>query len=225
MDYKIAGVSSLILNFGNIISDESSAEVLALYRRLIHSEIDGLIEIIPSYTTLYIEFDIFAHTHESLYALLVEMANMEHDSSIVSYREVNIPTYYDEEVGLDLHRVASEHGLSVPQVIEIHSQKVYTVYTIGFTAGFAYMGSVDERIATPRLATPRLKIPKGSIAIANSQCAVYPLDSPGGWNILGRTHISMFDRDIDGFSYLRVGDRVRFSAISRDEFLSAGGHI
>ncbi len=226
MYYRISSISSLIIYFGDIISEDISAKVLSSYHKIKDSDIEGLIEIVPSYTTLFIEFDIFLHTHASLFDMLKEMSHMSDISKGIDTTEiVTIPTYYDEEVGLDLSRVAQMHGVSIPEVIEIHSRQIYTVYTIGFAPGFAYMGSVDERIATPRLSTPRTKIPKGSVSIANTQCAVYPSSSPGGWNILGRTYIEMFDREIDGFSYLKAGDRVCFESISRDAFLSRGGEI
>ncbi len=226
MRYEIAGVSSVVVYFGDIINDEISDQVLSYYRRLRSMPIAGLIEIIPSYTSLYIEFDIFIHTHERLFEIIQSIQIDDNAGDRGEKQDIiTIPTYYDPEVGLDLERVADEHGKSIDEVIALHSERIYRVYTIGFAPGFAYMGSVDPSIATPRLSTPRLKVPKGSVAIANDQCAIYPLDSPGGWNILGRTYLELFDKDMDGFSLLHPGDSVRFEPISRDEFLSAGGTI
>jgi len=133
--------------------------------------------------------------------------------------------YYSEEVGFDLDRISKLSNLSIKEVIELHSSTTYRVYTIGFLPGFAYLGEVDTKIATPRLDTPRTKIPKGSLGIADNQSAIYPIQSPGGWNIVGRTYLDMFDKNLDGFSYLSIGDRVKFRAISRDEFLKNGGVI
>ena len=224
MYYRVSSVSSLIVYFGDLISDEVSAKVLSVYHKLKGSDTDGLIEIVPSYTTLFVEFDIFLHTHESLFGVLQGLAQQSQQiQNLKTKKPILIPAYYDQEVGFDLSRVAQMHDMSIAELIEIHTQKIYTVYTVGFAPGFAYMGSVDDKIATPRLETPRENIPKGSVAIANFQCAVYPQASPAGWNILGRTYIEMFDRGIDGFSYLRAGDRVRFVSISRDEFVSQGG--
>jgi KipI family sensor histidine kinase inhibitor len=224
MYYEIAGVSSVIVYFGELIDDSISQKVLAYYHRLKTMPLAGLIEIIPSYTTLYIEFDIFIHTHESLFEIIRDIKADDLQIIANTDREaVTIPVYYDPEVGLDLERIAKRSGISVDEVIALHTQPTYRVYTIGFAPGFAYMGSAHPDIATPRLSTPRVEIPKGSVAIANRQCAVYPLATPGGWNILGRTYLEMFDKQMDRFSLLRAGDLVRFEPISRDEFVSKGG--
>ncbi len=226
MRYEIAGVSSVIIYLGDEISQKVSDTVLSCYHRLKKLPLPGLIEIVPSYASLYIEFDMFIHTHESLFELIrnIQSDNISEEANKQT-DIITIPTYYDPEVGLDLVRVAEKHNLSIDEVIAIHSSTIYRVYTIGFAPGFAYMGSVPPAISTPRLATPRLKVPKGSVAIANDQCAIYPIETPGGWNILGRTYLEMFDRSIDGFSLLHPGDLVRFEPIGRDEFLRQGGRL
>lgn len=225
MYYKVAAVDAIILYFGDEISEEISDRVLALYHALKAAPIEGLIETIPSYTTLYLQFDLRVHTHEILFAQIRALGTEIESSSLPKGREITIPAYFDPSVGLDLERVAALHSLSIDEVVGLYAQRTYRVYTIGFAPGYAYMGSVDARIATPRLATPRAQIPRGSVAIAHTQCAVYPEASPGGWNILGRTATRMFDRGLEGFSYLRAGDRVRFEAISREQFLAQGGRI
>lgn len=126
-------------------------------------------------------------------------------------------------VGLELEAISASKNLSVEEIIALHVEKDYFVYAIGFAPGFPYMGDVDSRIASPRLANPRAKVPKGSVAIADRQTAIYPKQSPGGWNILGRTPIEMFSRSYDGLSYLRVGDKVNFEPISKEKFLKLGG--
>jgi KipI family sensor histidine kinase inhibitor len=115
--------------------------------------------------------------------------------------------------------------LSVEQVIEIHQSIEYRVYAIGFAPGFAYLGEVDERIAAPRLATPRKKVPKGAVAIADRQTAVYPAQSPGGWNLIGLCPTDMFDPGAEEIMPVSVGDKVKFSAISRTDFLQLGGQL
>jgi len=223
MYYRVASVDAMVIYLGEVISEEISDQALTLYQHLKSTPLEGIIELIPSYTTLYIQFDLFVYSHEGLFAQ-IEARSMGMGTSTDSVgRQMTIPAYFDPSVGLDLERVASMHGLSIEEVIAIYTEQTYRVYTIGFAPGYAYMGSVDGRIATPRLATPRARIPQGSVAIANTQCAVYPTVSPGGWNILGRTAIQMFDRSIEGFSYLRAGDSVRFEPISREAFLSRGG--
>ena len=138
---------------------------------------------------------------------------------------VTIDVYYGSDVGLDLEDMGIKTNLSVEEIIKIHSQKLYDVFAIGFLPGFAYLASVDERIALPRLSTPRKQIPKGSVAIANTQTAVYPQASPGGWNIVGRTAMELFDKNLEQLSPLSVGNKVKFNPISKEEFLNQGGII
>ena len=225
MYYRVASVDAIILYFGEVISEAVSDKVLSLYQYLKTNPTEGIIEIIPSYITLYLQFDLRLHTHEELFAEITKLSAQQADTIVLAGRMMTIPAYFDPSVGLDLARVASLHGLSIEEVVKIYTEKTYRVYTIGFAPGYAYMGSVDARIATPRLATPRTQIPKGSVALANTQCAVYPQASPGGWNILGRTYIEMFDRSIEGFSYLRAGDRVQFEPVSRALFIAKGGQL
>ncbi|HBC33414.1 MAG TPA: allophanate hydrolase subunit 1, partial [Marinobacter adhaerens] len=142
-----------------------------------------------------------------------------------SARIVELPVYYDREVGLDLEDVCEHAGLSRDEVVRIHSEQLYQVYAIGFAPGFAYLGSTDERIAIPRKSTPRLKVPTGSVGIAGTQTAIYPSCTPGGWQIIGRTPQKMVDWDSDSLALVQVGDQVRFRAISRDEFLELGGNL
>lgn len=225
MSCKAVAVDALIMEFGERIDPEISGRVLALYRRLKELSLPGIVEIIPSYATLYLQFDLFRWEHESLCRRLRQIADTLEETECDEGRRVEIPVYYSFETGPDLERVASMHGLSVEEVIELHSRKEYRVYTVGFLPGFAYMGSVEERIATPRLETPRAKVPKGSVALANLQCAVYPLESPGGWNLLGRTPLELFDPKMEGFSLLQPGDLVRFLPIDREAYLAAGGEL
>ncbi|WP_457607755.1 5-oxoprolinase subunit PxpB [Nitratifractor sp.] len=223
---RIDGVDTLTLRFGDRIDEEISDRVLALYRLLKAYPIEGVIETIPSYATLTLEFDLFRHSHESLCRRLKELARRaDFSADAAEGRRVEIPVYYAPESGADLERLARERGLEIAELIALHSGREYRVYTVGFLPGFAYMGSVDERIAAPRLATPRARVPRGSVAVANRQCAVYPLESPGGWNLLGRTPLRLFDPELEGFSLLRPGDRVRFVPIGREEYLERGGEL
>lgn len=225
MYYRVASVDAIVITFGEVISAEVSDQVLTLYQCLKSPPLQGIIEIIPSYTTLYLQFDLQMYTHEALFTQIEGLAAQQCAAVTLAGRMMTIPAYFDPSVGLDLERVALLHGLGIDEVIAIYTERTYRVYTIGFAPGFAYMGRVDERIATPRLATPRSQIPKGSVAMANTQCAVYPEASPGGWNILGRSTIEMFDKSIEGFSYLRAGDSVQFVPISKEEFIAQGGQL
>ena len=222
MRFKIAGVDSLIIYFGDKIDEQTATKVKKAYLSLKALNLEGLIEIIPSYTSIFIQFDIFKYDYESLKSLLENSINLnvkdDSDEKIIS-----IDVYYGLEVALDLEKISFEKKLSIEEIIQIHSSKIYDVYAIGFLPAFAYLASVDERIATPRLKTPRNQIPKGSVAIADTQTAVYPQNSPGGWNIIGKTALELFDKKLESLSIFEVGNRVKFNPISKEEFLSQGG--
>jgi KipI family sensor histidine kinase inhibitor len=145
--------------------------------------------------------------------------------TVLERRTVVLPVYYAPEVGIDLESLAERAGLSVSKVIDLHASSEYRVYAIGFAPGFAYLGEVDERIAAPRLATPRASVPRGSVAIADRQTAVYPSVSPGGWNLIGRCPVPMFDPGAQPCMPVAVGDTVHFEPISRERFLTLGGDL
>ncbi|MCF6172276.1 MAG: 5-oxoprolinase subunit PxpB [Campylobacteraceae bacterium] len=223
--YKIASVDSIIMYFAKSISKENVEIVQHNYILLKNLNHEGITDIIPSYTSILIQYDLKYFTNDSIIEFLKQNLSLEIDTKKEENRLVEIPIYYDEEVGFDLQRISKLSNLSVEEIIKLHSSKVYSVYTIGFLPGFAYLGEVDQKIATPRLQSPRSKIPKGSLGIADKQSAIYPVSSPGGWNIVGRTYLDMFDKNLDGFSYLSVGDRVKFKPVNRSEFIKNGGVI
>ena len=222
MEFKLASVDSLIIYFGNEISQDVASKVKNAYLSLKKQNCEGIIEIIPSYSSIFITYDIFKYNYDEVKVKLQESIS-EESSDILNENIVSIDVYYGTEVGLDLEDMSIKTGLSIEEVILIHSQKLYDVYAIGFLPGFAYMASVDKKIAMPRLSSPRKSIPKGSVSIADTQTAVYPQSSPGGWNIIGRTALELFDKNLDSLSPLSVGDKVKFNPISKEEFLSQGG--
>jgi inhibitor of KinA len=224
MKFKIASVDSLIIYFGDIIDDQIALNVKKAYLCLKKLNIEGIIEIIPSYTSIFISFDIFKYDFQTLSELLRKNINLDSNDEFEE-KIVTIDVYYGQDVGLDLYDMSLKTNLSIENIIEIHSSKFYDVFAIGFLPGFAYLASVDEKIALPRLSTPRKQIPKGSVAIADTQTAVYPQNSPGGWNIVGRTTMELFDKKLEKLSPLSVGDKVKFNPISKAEFLSQGGII
>jgi KipI family sensor histidine kinase inhibitor len=140
-------------------------------------------------------------------------------------RLVELPAWYAPETGADLAALAARAGISTGELIRVHSETEYRVYAIGFAPGFAYLGEVDARIAAPRLQTPRAQVPRGSIGIADRQTAVYPAASPGGWNLIGRCPLRLFDPAATPCMPLAVGDRVRFSPIDREQYLALGGEL
>ena len=226
MRFVVASVDSLMMYFGESISADVAKKVRDAFFILKKASLEGIIEIIPSYTSMMVTYDFLKMDYTQACALIqktLEKAHGEVDD--MPSRSMSVPVYYSKESGLDLLALAEAKGLSPEEVIKIHSEKEYFVYAIGFFPGFPYMGEVDERIAMPRLANPRSKIPKGAVGIADRQTAVYPKESPGGWNIIGRTPIEMFDQKYEGLSYLRVGDNVRFEPISKERYLELGGEL
>ncbi|XPV67421.1 MAG: 5-oxoprolinase subunit PxpB [Halarcobacter sp.] len=224
MVFKIASVDSLIIYFGNEINEKIAQDVKKAYLCLKGLNIEGLVQIIPSYTSIFISYDVLKYDYTTLKELLKSSIHLDYDDNSKE-NIINIDVYYGEEVGLDLKNMSQKTKLSIDEIIQIHSNRLYDVYAIGFLPGFAYLASVDERIAFPRLDTPRKQIPKGSVAIADTQTAVYPQNSPGGWNIVGKTTMELFDKKLEKLSPLSVGDKVKFNSISKEKFLSSGGVI
>lgn len=222
MRFSISGVDSLIIYFGDLINEEISLKVKTAYLSIKNLNLDGLVEIIPSYTSIFIQFDIFKYDYKSLKSLLLNSINLDIKEDFEE-KIITIDVYYGLEVGFDLQKISLEKSLTIDEIIKIHSSKIYDVYAIGFLPAFAYLGCVDEKIASARLKTPRTFVPKGSVAIADFQTAVYPQNSPAGWNIIGKTALELFDKKLDTLSVFQIGNRVRFNSISKEEFLSQGG--
>ncbi len=227
MKVEVCRVSetSLIIYFGHSI-DLQLIERIALFSHAVQEKYQGKIfEVIPSYTTLLIEYHPLKVDVEELMDWCQTQADkMAHSKAVISEsKTVTFPVYYHPEVAPDLERIAREKQLSVQQVIDIHSQKEYTVCAIGFAPGFAFLGSVDPKIATPRRSEPRLKVAKGSVAIADEQTAIYPQQTPGGWQIIGNCPVDLFNIEHDPMMPFEVGDKVRFEPISREQFLALGG--
>lgn len=225
MKIEIAGQNAFIIYFADQTSAAVSAQIQAAVDNILSSMKDCIVDLVPSYASLLVIYDLdrsepFAIRQQLRSAL----ANLDATDASAG-KLVTLPVYYDLESGPDLEVIAEAAGISVTEVIDIHQQKEYRVYAIGFAPGFAYLGEVDERIAAPRLATPRLKVPRGAVAIADRQTAVYPAVSPGGWNLIGLCPTRMFDPARNPSMPVKAGDRIRFSAIDRDEFLAQGGEL
>ena len=223
-EFKVASVDSILINFCNEISKDCSKLVQKAFY-LLKQEGDFK-EIVPSYSSILVTFDILNYSYEEALELIKNiLKNIDKISLNYKSKLIKIPAFYDISVGIDLNRVANIHKLTINEVIKIHSTKEYFVYTLGFLPGFAYMGDVDKKIATPRHKSPRAKVAKGSIAIANKQCAIYPKESPGGWNIIAKTPIELISKNYQNFSLLQIGQRVQFIPINKDEFLRLGGKL
>ncbi|WOH38385.1 5-oxoprolinase subunit PxpB [Thalassotalea fonticola] len=225
MKIEVAGENSLIIYFGDSASPEISAQVQKAARQLQEQFTDKLIDLVPSYASLLVIYDALLTDHFHVQSIIKRTLSDSSTVGVTAGKVVILPVYYSPESGADLEALAKRANLTVDEVIEIHQQTEYRVYAIGFAPGFAYLGEVDPRIATPRLAIPRLKVPRGAVAIADRQTAVYPAQSPGGWNIIGLCPQRMFDPTATTTMPVEVGDTVKFKAIGKDEFIALGGEL
>ncbi len=225
MQLHAVGEDALILYLGDTATPETSASVQAAVAAVEAVLGADLIDLVPSYASLLILYDPLRTDHLSVARRVRSALQQLQAQAAPPGRTVVFPVYYASEAGADLESLAARAGLSVQDVIALHTGTEYRVYAIGFAPGFAYLGEVDERIATPRLATPRARVPRGSVAIAERQTAVYPADSPGGWNLIGRCPVSMFDPHAEPCMPVSVGDSVRFESVDRARFLALGGDL
>jgi KipI family sensor histidine kinase inhibitor len=220
----IASENSTIVYFSERPCSQTSDQIAYTANALKIRLGEELIDLIPSYHSLLVIYDPLKIGFQKIeQEIRNTIGQWTSNNQSQQSRTVELPVYYSPESGPDLQRIADHSGLSIDQVIELHQQTEYTVYTMGFAPGFAYLGEVDERIAMPRLATPRHNVPQGAVAIADRQTAIYPSQSPGGWNIVGLCPIRLFNAEKQPHSPMQVGDKIRFISIDRDEFIQLGG--
>jgi inhibitor of KinA len=200
------------------ITIEAHECVRKLLRLMEMEPVAGVRNLHPAYCSLLVKFDALKMRHEELEEILRGYLERMEEIDMPEPRRVEIPVCYGAEFGPDLNEVATMHGMTAAQVIELHASKDYLVYFLGFVPGFAYLGELPEALVTPRLAVPRRIVPAGSVGIAGNQTGVYPFVTPGGWRLLGRTPFAMFRTDREGLSLLAIGDRLRFVPISRERF-------
>ncbi|TVP45117.1 MAG: 5-oxoprolinase subunit PxpB [Halomonas sp.] len=220
---ETAAMDALMVRLFNTIDESNMAWVIAADQALRDAFGAVLIDLVPSYTTLLVHYDCQQMNHAEALQLINRALSGLAPVDTQRGQLHDIPVWYDESVGPELPLVAKRAGLSVDALIEQHCNHDYCVFALGFAPGYGFMGLVDEAIATPRLKTPRRKVAAGSVGIADRQTAIYPLLSPGGWNILGRTNVPLFEHAKRGRPLFRPGDKVRFRAISRAEFAADGG--
>lgn len=220
--FYTAGEGALTVSFGDSINKEYSQKVFQLYHRLLQCEEKFWLDLIPAYTTLTVVYDPVTITEKSpavwVRKFIEEILETEVKTIETLTRQVTIPVCYASEFALDASKLCKERTVSHDKLVRLHTERTYTVYMLGFLPGFPYMGSVDSRIATPRLSKPRTVVPAGSVGIAGEQTGIYPLESPGGWNIIGKTPLKLFDVLREQPVLLTPGDQVSFVAISREEF-------
>lgn len=217
-----AGEQGLVVEFGNAIDPAVNARVHRLVRALAARGLEGVIETVPTYRSLLVLFDPLVLPRVRLVpeveALLAAEAPAVEGAPGAGGDTVELPVVYGGEFGPDLAFVARHNGLSTEEVIAIHSSSSYLVYMLGFTPGFPYLGGMSSRLAAPRLSSPRGKVPPGSVGIAGSQTGVYPLESPGGWRLIGRTPLRLFDLEGERPFLLAPGDVVRFRPVDEEEY-------
>jgi len=226
---ELASENSYIVYFGDRhslhISPEVSAAIAATCDQVKLQFGDKLIDLVASYASLLVIYDTTNCDHLWAKKVLKSSLNAAVKTNQTTGQLVKIPVFYSPKYGPELSLIAHNAGLSIAQVIDIHSATEYRVYAIGFAPGFAYLGELDARLAAPRLATPRLKVPFGAVAIADRQTAVYPASSPGGWNLIGLCPTPMFNAEKTPHMPVAVGDRVKFYAIDESQYIAQGGHL
>ncbi|ASK21487.1 5-oxoprolinase subunit PxpB [Halomonas sp. N3-2A] len=220
---ETAAMDAVTVRLFDTIDESNMAWIIAADQTLRDALGEALIDLIPSYTTLLVHYDSQQLTFGQVATLIRNALRHLTPAESQNGQLHEIPVWYDESVGPELPLVAKRAGLSVDSLIERHCGHDYCVFALGFAPGYGFMGLVDEGIATPRLKTPRRKVAAGSVGIADRQTAIYPLLSPGGWNILGRTAVPLFEYAKRGEPLLRPGDKVRFKAIGKAEFEASGG--
>jgi KipI family sensor histidine kinase inhibitor len=213
MKFVRASDHSLLIVFGDEISLDLHRQVLRMQHRL---RFDGLLNLHPAYASVLVSFDPLRTTHEAVEAAAAGIEGGEPEAP--DARLVDIPVCYGGEFGPDLEEVARLSGLAKEQVIAAHSEAEYIVYFLGFAPGFPYLGGLPPALAVPRLAEPRRTVAAGSVAIGGGQTGIYPVATPGGWRLIGRTPLSLFDPAAEPPTLLQAGDRLRFRAIDRDEY-------
>jgi KipI family sensor histidine kinase inhibitor len=219
-----AGENAVLIYFSDKIDAALPEKIGNFANQLKNTLSDVIVDLIPSYTSLHVSYDLNKIAEQDLRTQIEQcLTQQESQSSVLESNTTHIPVYYGLEVGLDLERLLAEKNLDLDVFIEIHTEQEYLIYAIGFSPAFAFLGEVDERIQLPRLPTPRIKIPAGSVGIAESQTAIYPADSSGGWNIVGRTLLDLSLNNPENVDKFRVGDKVKFYSITRDEYLKNGG--
>lgn len=214
-----AGDSALLIEFGKEINPETNRKITAIVQLMREQHIEGIVDVLPAFCSLLINYDPRVLSYEELKERMENLLKMETKTETTRKRIFEIPVCYGGEYGPDIDNIAEHAGLSVNEVIKIHSSKDYLIYMLGFLPGFTYLGGLDERIHTPRLASPRLTIRAGSVGIGGSQTGIYPLDSPGGWQLMGLTPVRTYDPERQTPILVEAGDYIRFIPIDEEEFL------
>ena len=215
-----AGEQGLVIEFGQAIDEKINVKVAKLTKLINETKLEGIIEVVPTYRSLLVYFEPLILSRKTLIdkvnTMLSEVDNL---TTQQKGRIVHIPVcYVKNDFAPDIDFVAKHNNLDVEEVINLHTKPDYLVYMLGFMAGFPYLGGMSEKIITPRLATPRTKIPAGSVGIADRQTGIYPVESPGGWQLIGRTPVLVYNPQLDNPFLFKAGDYLRFESITEREY-------
>lgn len=216
--FLAGGDKAIFVEFGDTIDPELNRRVRHLMLAIEKARVPGVIETVPTYRSLLVYYEPLQVSPGKLRKTLYLLAQQSEQSEFPKPKILEIPTVYGSEYGPDLEFVATCNSLSAQEVIEIHTGTPYLIYMLGFIPGFPYLGGMSPRIATPRLKTPRIKISAGSVGIAENQTGIYPAESPGGWQIIGRTPLKLFEPSREPPALLQAGNYLTFSSITPGEF-------
>lgn len=218
--YKILieGDSSVLIVFGDTISTDTNQRIVSTVQLIREQRIEGIVDMIPAFVSLLINYNPLVISYDALRTRLEQILKMETKAAETVKRVFEIPVCYGGEYGPDLQNIADHAGLSTEEVIDIHTSRDYLIYMLGFLPGFCYLGGLDERIHTPRLDSPRIRIPAGSVGIGGSQTGIYPMDSPGGWQLMGMTPVKTYDPEREVPILVQAGEYIRFVRIDEKEF-------
>lgn len=212
MDVKImpAGDAALVVEFGDIIDENVNAHVHALARKIEEQHIEGIMEVVPTFRSVLVQYDVFVCSYSQIRDVVHSLADNLNVLDKTAKKIVKIPCCYGARFGQDLSDMEKLTGLDRDEIIAIHSSTDYKIYMLGFLPGFVYLGGLDKRIEVPRLKTPRVKIRKGAVGIGGNQTGIYPMDSPGGWRLMGATPIDLYDEKRETPILLAAGEYIRF---------------
>jgi inhibitor of KinA len=218
------GDSAFVIRFGESISPEVHERILGALHSLDSCRGRWVVDLVPGYASVMVIYDPLQAGPEDVRRWITEALPRTH-SQPPSHRVIEVPVWYHPSVGPDLEPLAHEKGLTVETLISLHTQPEYLVYMLGFRPGFPFLGGLEPRLFSPRLPTPRAVVPAGSVGIGGQQTGIYPVKSPGGWRLLGRTPLKLFSPEAEPAFALSVGDRVRFVSVNEDRFRELGGEV
>tara|TARA_Y100001934_G_scaffold205228_1_gene242665 strand:+ start:371 stop:1126 length:756 start_codon:yes stop_codon:yes gene_type:complete len=218
VELRVMGDSALSLVLGETITPDINRQVHRISRSIVSRNIEGILDVLSTYSGIVIHYNPLQMSFNELKNLLIELCNGNVESANSKTRIVGIPTLYGGEYGPDLSNVSTLLKISESDIVSLHTGNDYLVYGLGFSPGFPYLGGLSAELYCERLATPRLEVPIGSVAIAETQTGIYPISSPGGWRLIGRTPVKLFDPNNERPTLLEPGDLVRFRSIDIDEF-------